>query len=121
MNWGFNGKFDGWYEIDAMSFHPYGDDEIWDFSQSSNSGNEMVINCFPYEGYVIPGDEPQGLRGDVNMDNEVTIKDVTMLIDYLLSGDASAISLDNADCNLIDGVTIADVTKLIDYLLSGNW
>ena len=121
MNWGFNGKFDGWYEIDALSFHPYGDDEIWDFSQSSNSGNQMVIGCYPYEGYVIPGDEPQGLRGDVNMDNEVTIKDVTMLIDYLLSGDASAISLENADCNLIDGVTIADVTKLIDYLLSGNW
>ncbi len=121
MNWGFNGKFDGWYEIDALSFHPYGDDEIWDFSQSSNSGNQMVIGCYPYEGYVIPGDEPQGLRGDVNMDNEVTIKDVTILIDYLLSGDASAISLDNADCNLIDGVTIADVTKLIDYLLSGNW
>ena len=121
MNWGFNGKFDGWYEIDALSFHPYDDDEIWDFSQSSNSGNQMVIGCYPYEGYVIPGDEPQGLRGDVNMDNEVTIKDVTILIDYLLSGDASAISLDNADCNLIDGVTIADVTKLIDYLLSGNW
>lgn len=121
MNWGFNGKFDGWYEIDALSFHPYGDDEIWDFSQSSNSGNQMLIGCYPYEGYVIPGDEPQGLRGDVNMDNEVTIKDVTILIDYLLSGDASAISLDNADCNLIDGVTIADVTKLIDYLLSGNW
>ena len=121
MNWGFNGKFDGWYEIDALAFHPYDDDEIWDFSQSSNSGNQMVIGCYPYEGYVIPGDEPQGLRGDVNMDNEVTIKDVTMLIDYLLSGDASAISLENADCNLIDGVTIADVTKLIDYLLSGNW
>jgi hypothetical protein len=121
MNWGFNGKFDGWYEIDAMSFHPYGDSEIWDFSQSSNSGNEMVINCIPYEGYVIPGDEPQGLRGDVNMDNDVTIKDVTVLIDYLLSNDATGISLENADCNLKDGVTIADVTALIDYLLSGNW
>ena len=121
MNWGFNGKFDGWYEIDAMSFHPYGDSEIWDFSQSSNSGNEMVINCIPYEGYVIPGDEPQGLRGDVNMDNDVTIKDVTVLIDYLLSNDATGISLENADCNLKDGITIADVTALIDYLLSGNW
>ena len=55
MNWGFNGKFDGWYEIDALSFHPYGDDEIWDFSQTSNSGNQMVIGCYPYEGYVIPG------------------------------------------------------------------
>ena len=64
---------------------------------------------------------PQGLRGDVNMDNDVTIADVTVLIDYLLSGDATGISLDNADCNLQDGVTIADVTALIDFLLSGNW
>ena len=121
MNWGFNGRFNGWFEINALAFNPYGDSEVWDFSQGSNGGNEMIIGMYPYDGYVIPGDEPQGLRGDVNMDNEVTIKDVTILIDYLLSGDASAISLDNADCNLIDGVTIADVTKLIDYLLSGAW
>ena len=65
--------------------------------------------------------QPQGLRGDVNLSNDVTIADVTALIDYLLSGDATGISLDNADCNLQDGVTIADVTALIDYLLSGNW
>ena len=121
MNWGFNGKFDGWYEIDALSFHPYGDDEIWDFSQSSNSGNQMVIGCYPYDGYVIPGDEPQGMLGDVNMNNEVTIADVTALVDYLLTGDASAISLDNANCNMDNDVTIADVSKLIDYLLTGNW
>ncbi len=62
-----------------------------------------------------------GLRGDVNMSNDVTIADVTALIDYLLSGDPTGISLQNADCNLVDGVTIADVTALIDYLLSGNW
>ena len=62
-----------------------------------------------------------GMRGDVNMSNDVTIADVTALIDYLLSGDASAISLTNADCNLDNGVSIADVTVLIDYLLSGAW
>ena len=65
--------------------------------------------------------EPQGLRGDVNMSEDVTIADVTALIDYLLSGDATGISLENANCNLQDDVTIADVTALIDYLLSGNW
>ena len=62
-----------------------------------------------------------GLRGDVNNDNAVTIGDVTDLIDYLLSGDAEGLNLQNADCNLGEGVTISDVTALIDYLLSGNW
>ena len=121
MNWGFNGKFDGWYEIDALSFHPYGDDEIWDFSQSSNSGNQMVIGCYPYNGYVIPGDEPQSLRGDVNKDGNVTIGDVAALIDYLLSHDASAIDLVAADCNQSQDVTIGDVSTLIDYLMAHTW
>ena len=61
------------------------------------------------------------LRGDVNGDGEVNISDVTALIDYLLSGDASAINTDAADCNHDNGVSIADVTVLIDYLLSGTW
>ena len=69
--------------------------------------------------YVEP--QPQGLRGDANNSDDVTIADVSTIIDYLLGGDATAINLDNADCNLQDGVTIADVSALIDYLLSGNW
>ena len=60
-------------------------------------------------------------QGDVNGDGVVTIGDVTALIDYLLSGDAEGISLDNADCNQDGVVTIGDVTALIDYLLSGEW
>ena len=59
--------------------------------------------------------------GDVNGNNEVTIADVSALIDYLLTGDATGINLENADCNGIDGITIADVSTLIDYLLTGNW
>ena len=82
-------------------------------------GNALKINVVDFEDYVEP--QPQGLRGDVNMSNDVTIADVTALIDYLLSGNATGISLDNADCNLSGDVTIADVTALIDYLLSGSW
>ena len=59
--------------------------------------------------------------GDVNNSGDVTIADVTALIDYLLSGDASNINLAAADCNNSGDVTIADVTALIDYLLSGTW
>ena len=61
------------------------------------------------------------LRGDVNGDNNVSIGDVTALIDYLLSGNATGINLDAADCNQDNSVSIGDVTTLIDYLLSGSW
>ena len=58
------------------------------------------------------------LRGDVNRDGFITISDVTVLIDYLLTGaEAPA----EADCNLDSTVSISDVTKLIDFLLIGSW
>ncbi|MDY6300597.1 MAG: SUMF1/EgtB/PvdO family nonheme iron enzyme [Bacteroidales bacterium] len=66
-------------------------------------------------------DNPAYLRGDVNGDEIVSIKDVTSLIDYLLSDDASSIILSNADLDANGIVNIADVTCLIDYLLSGSW
>ena len=64
---------------------------------------------------------PSYLLGDVDMDGNITINDVTRLIDYLLNTDAIEIDINAADC-LTDGViSITDVTALIDYLLSGNW
>ena len=122
MNWGFYGKFNGWFEINALSFHPYGDSTVWDFSQGSNGGNEMIIGMYPYEGYVIPGDpEPSYIRGDVDDNGEVKIGDVTALISYLLSGDATGINLQAADCDENGEIKIGDVTTLISYLLSGAW
>ena len=61
-----------------------------------------------------------GKRGDVNGDGNVSIGDVTALIDCLLSGNAEDINLVNADMNMDEGVSIGDVTALIDYLLSGD-
>lgn len=69
----------------------------------------------------ISEDAPASIRGDVDMSGEVTISDVTALIDYLLSSDATGIDVNATDCDQ-DGVTsIADVTKLIDFLLGGTW
>lgn len=59
-------------------------------------------------------------KGDVNMDGQVNIADVTALIDYLLSGDATNINVEAANVNEDDAVNIADVTALIDMLLSVN-
>ncbi len=56
--------------------------------------------------------------GDVNGDGAASIDDVVTLIDYLLSGDATAIEMANADLNHDGEVTIDDVVGLIDNLLN---
>ena len=61
------------------------------------------------------------VRGDVDEDGNINISDVTALIDYLLSGNADGVSLDNADCDESGNINISDVTSLIDYLLSSHW
>ena len=81
-------------------------------------GDTFKINITSYETYVAP---PAFLRGDVNDDGFVTITDVTALINYLLTDDATGINLDAADCNLNDSVNISDVTALINYLLTDAW
>ena len=61
------------------------------------------------------------VRGDVNEDGDIDIIDVTELIDYLLSGNSTAINLENADCDQNNYLDISDVTTLVDYLLSNKW
>ena len=72
-----------------------------------------------WELYLISVDETYAhvLLGDVNDDGFVTIKDVTVLIDYLLGSDPQPFNEINADVNYSGSVTIADVTALIDMLL----
>ena len=57
---------------------------------------------------------------DANMDRVFDINDVTAVIQYVLTGDASMISLDNADVNANGNVDIVDVTTMIDRLLNGG-
>lgn len=62
--------------------------------------------------------QPAGLKGDVNGDGSTSIRDVTALIDYLLSGNGTNIQMNNADVNGDGNISIKDVTDLIDLLLS---
>ena len=67
--------------------------------------------------------ERLSLRGDVNMDGEVDINDVTRLIDVVLGKDVLYDPI-AADCNVNGGDTstdINDVTALINRVLTGNW
>ena len=57
------------------------------------------------------------MRGDIIPDNQITIGDVTSLIDYLLRDNADV----RGDVNADGKMDIRDVTALIDYLLTGEW
>ncbi len=54
--------------------------------------------------------------GDVNNDGEINISDVTIIIDFILSGNNNL----TADINLDGEVTISDATTLIDLILRGG-
>lgn len=84
------------------------------FDPTADDMNKVTFTATP----VV---DPAYIRGDVNMDETVSIGDVTALIDYLLTQDATGVNLDAADCNLDEGVTIGDVTALIDFLLTNEW
>ena len=60
------------------------------------------------------------LQGDLNADGEVNISDINILIDYLISGNATNIDLDNADCDQNGEVNISDVSRLIEFMLRGQ-
>lgn len=61
--------------------------------------------------------EPEIKPGDVNDDGNLSIADVTCLIDFLLGANATDINVYNADVNQDGKISIGDVTKLIDILL----
>lgn len=64
-------------------------------------------------GYFTAG--PAVMLGDVDGDGEITIADVTELIDLLLNENAEGNAA--ADCDQSGSVNIADVTTLLDIML----
>ena len=113
MNWGWYERYNGWFEFGAFTVYPNG--ETWNFN---GSANEMVINVYPYDGYVIPGDEPV-VPADVNGDGILNVTDVTLLVDILL-GAATIEDGMTPDVNGDGDLNITDLTSLIDMLLGAN-
>lgn len=82
-------------------------------------GSVTPRKFLPKTTFTYGGDTPEpGLRGDVDGSGDVSISDVTALVDILLSGVEAPAA---ADCNLDNETGIADVTALVDFLLTGAW
>ena len=56
--------------------------------------------------------------GDTDGNGSVSISDVTVLIDYLLTSDSNGLDTGAADVDGDGRISIADVTELIDALLT---
>ena len=122
----------GWAYIEPFRFGAVSDGDYW------YTGEEDFISLTwdEYHAIRIAGGEynltvdlnemklfvdkvqPDFIRGDVDGDEEVTISDVTALIDILLKGTEAPAG---ADTDMDTEVTISDVTFLIDYLLKNSW
>ena len=77
-----------------------------------------AFGCYAAEMGVLPElYEEMALKGDVNRDGEVTIADVTALVNILLGKGSSSYNLDAADVNGNGERTVADVTALVNILL----
>jgi hypothetical protein len=74
------------------------------------------VRCYTIVVTLAGSEEPEYPLGDVNHDHEVTIADVSALIDYLLNDPTLAPA--EANMNQDTEVSIADVSALIDYLLA---
>jgi len=81
--------------------------------------NNLTFTVTEYQEPVMP--DPFSLTvGDVNADGEITIADITALIDIVLGGFANYDTMRLADVNYDHETNIGDVTALIDYLLGGT-
>lgn len=63
---------------------------------------------------------PESVLGDVTGDGEVTIADVTGILDYLSDPEGAAVNLSALDTNGDGTVTILDASFLLDYLAGAD-
>ena len=131
-----------YFVIDGISFGPEEGDTVFELGNGNplyESGDNYYgipggysytfSLYFDYDNWVYYAYCTQGsstgesclIQGDADMDNKVSISDVTTLINYLLTDNTTGISLESADCDQNGEVNISDVTTLINYLLTEEW
>ena len=92
-------------------------DGLTDIPVTFNSTQSFSIPAGGYQVYVKGEPVPTDLLGDVNGDGEVTIGDVSALIDLVLSDNVESTLFKRADVNNDGELSIGDLSALIDIIL----
>ena len=107
FNFGWYGTCDGWYVSTALDMvHREGDELHF------NSNHQMLIGVQPPEGWEPP---VTIIKGDVNGDGEVDVRDITALIDVIMN---SVTDNPRADVNEDSEIDVRDITALIDLIMN---
>lgn len=89
-----------------------------DYQEYCGLSHVIMDGKIIYKGMRYNADAVEGNPYDVDGDGQVTISDVTALIDLLLGGNGMLHLPQHADVDNSGQVNISDVTTLIDYLLN---
>ncbi len=109
------GYIKGYHQGSEVDYYVYGADESGHHYQQPVFG-ELEPHHFTVNLSII--------RGDVNGDGMVNMDDLSALINYLLTSDATGINMANAaSCDATDSNTVEmdDLSALVNYLLIGTW
>ena len=82
--------------------------------QGSAVAYQADSRWYPYFEKIVEIDADTGLKGDVNLDGEITIADINVVVAIILGENASTIT---ADVNRDGEITIADINAIIEIIL----
>ena len=93
------------------------DQGLTDIPVTLNSTQSFTVPAGGYQVYVKGEPQSDYIPGDVNNDGEVSVADVTRIIDIITGDEADDATLKRADVNQDNEITVADVIRVIDIII----
>ena len=85
------------------------------FTADSNDDYPLCVIAVDHAGWMEPKDiKPEYLPGDANGDGTVDGRDLTLIVHYVMTGDATGLVLLNADVNGDQKVNVTDIVRIVD-------
>jgi len=91
---------------------------LTDIPVNLNATQTFSLPAGGYQVYVKGEPQGSGLLGDVNNDGEVNVTDVSLVIDYILSGKSDVANILQGDMNGDGEINISDITLIIECILA---
>lgn len=85
-----------------------------------SAGTQTQLAYTSFHTIIFP-EEPGFIRGDVDDSGGVDMDDLSALINFLLTDDATGMNLQGADCSQNGSVDMDDLSALINFLLTDIW